>query len=151
MKAIGTLFIFAFLISCQAFAQGPSLTIKVRGLSELGGRLMVGVFNNDADFKNKVNPCKKAIIPINDTTISLTFDGIEPGTYAIGIYHDTNSDGQLNTKKLGIPAEGVGFSGGTPYRIRPLSFDEARFEFVKDTVCEIQMIYPKKQHNNTDH
>ncbi len=35
---------------------------------------------------------------------------LAPGEYAIAVYHDENSDFEMNTNALGIPKEGFGFS-----------------------------------------
>ena len=36
---------------------------------------------------------------------------IKPGSYAIGVIHDENNNGELDYNFLGIPKEGYGFSG----------------------------------------
>jgi uncharacterized protein (DUF2141 family) len=38
------------------------------------------------------------------------FPGVTPGTYAISVFHDENSNGKLDTNLLGIPREGVSAS-----------------------------------------
>ena len=47
---------------------------------------------------------------ISEKKASCEFPGIEPGTYAVSLFHDENSNGKLDTNFLGIPREGVGAS-----------------------------------------
>jgi uncharacterized protein (DUF2141 family) len=55
--------------------------------------------------------------------------GIEPGTYAIAVYHDENSNGKLDSNFIGIPREGVGFSNNAKGHMGPPKFDAAAFRF----------------------
>jgi len=56
------------------------------------------------------------------------FAGIQPGTYAVAVFHDENSNGRLDANFLGIPREGVGrrttregTSGRRIFMTRPLA------------------------------
>lgn len=42
--------------------------------------------------------------------VEITLKDLTAGEYAIAVYHDENSDFELNTGALGIPKEGFGFS-----------------------------------------
>lgn len=53
------------------------------------------------------------------------FDDIEPGTYAIAVYHDENGNGRFDTFLLRLPVEGYGFSNDAPLSFGPPPFDAA--------------------------
>lgn len=53
------------------------------------------------------------------------FSGIEPGTYAIAVFHDENSNGRPDTNILGIPREGVGASNNAKSHFGPPKFPDA--------------------------
>ena len=53
------------------------------------------------------------------------FPGIQPGTYAISVFHDENSNGKLDTNFLGIPREGVGASNNAKGHFGPPKFPDA--------------------------
>lgn len=53
------------------------------------------------------------------------FPGIQPGTYAVAVFHDENSNGKLDTNFLGIPREGVGASNNARGHFGPPKFHDA--------------------------
>jgi uncharacterized protein (DUF2141 family) len=55
------------------------------------------------------------------------FAGVVPGTYAVSVTHDENSDGKLDRTFIGIPREGVGASNNARGSIGPPHFDAAAF------------------------
>ena len=57
------------------------------------------------------------------------FSGIGPGTYAVSVFHDENSNGRLDTNFMGIPREGVGASNDARGHLGPPKFDAAAFHF----------------------
>jgi uncharacterized protein (DUF2141 family) len=60
------------------------------------------------------------------------FAQVQPGTYAIAVYHDENSNGKLDTNFLGIPKEGVGASNDAKGHMGPPKFTDASFSFTGD-------------------
>ena len=59
----------------------------------------------------------------------MSFPGIAPGTYAVSVYHDENSNDKLDTNFLGIPREGVGASNNAHGHMGPPKFDSAKFQW----------------------
>jgi uncharacterized protein (DUF2141 family) len=57
----------------------------------------------------------------------LEFADVPPGTYAVALLHDENSNGRVD-KMLMIPREGFGFSRDAPVRMGPPHFAEAAFD-----------------------
>lgn len=49
--------------------------------------------------------------------------------YATSVFHDENSNGELDTNFMGIPREGVGASNGAKGHLGPPKFDAAAFRF----------------------
>lgn len=68
------------------------------------------------------------VIKVRHTQARCTFEDIPPGTYAIGVIHDENMNGKLDTK-LGIPTEGYGFSNDARELFGPPSFPAASFPY----------------------
>ncbi|MEO5706881.1 MAG: DUF2141 domain-containing protein [Alteraurantiacibacter sp.] len=58
--------------------------------------------------------------------LQLEFDDVAPGTYAVALLHDENSNGRVD-KMLMIPREGFGFSRDAPVRMGPPHFADASF------------------------
>jgi uncharacterized protein (DUF2141 family) len=55
------------------------------------------------------------------------FQGLPAGIYALGVIHDENGNGRLDTFMM-IPREGFGFSHNPRLRMGPPRFDEVRFQ-----------------------
>jgi uncharacterized protein (DUF2141 family) len=62
------------------------------------------------------------------------FSGIAPGTYAVSVFHDENSNGKLDINFIGIPREGVGASNNARGHFEPPGFDPAAFQFPRGRV-----------------
>jgi uncharacterized protein (DUF2141 family) len=138
--------IFVLLILISAFhcpGQDGVITLNIHDVKGTGGQLRIGIFDNPSDFKNKENPAYKKSLLLKDTLVEVIFEHVAKGQYAIAVYHDENNDFQLNQKKLGIPAEGVGFSSVSKSKIKPPDFDLASFHFARDTTIHIHLRYPK--------
>lgn len=142
------LFIIAFILCFgTSFAQDNKIILDIENIKVLKGNLMIAIFNNEVDFKAKQNPSFADTINISSHSATTKFKNIPNGNYAIAIYHDENSDGNLNTVKLGIPKEGVGFSGSKKSILKVPKFDHCSFELTNDTTIVIGLHY---RANNSD-
>lgn len=75
-------------------------------------------------------------------TISLTFQDVKPGHYAIALLHDENANGKADRVFGMMPKEGFGFSRDAPVRMGPPKFSEAVFDVTSDDrVMTIKMRY----------
>ena len=57
------------------------------------------------------------------------FTGVAPGTYAVSVVHDENSNGKLDTNFIGMPREGVGASNDAKGHMGPPKFSAAAFQY----------------------
>lgn len=64
-----------------------------------------------------------AAVPVTHLCLHLP----RPGTYALAVYHDENSNGKIDRTALGLPAEGYGFSNNPTIWFGPPSFRAVRF------------------------
>lgn len=116
-------------------AQGQSLqtnvvNVDIGGLRDDKGQVVCALYSSSDAFPKDG---KKAVARI-DSGISnkhavCEFSGITPGTYAVSVFHDENSNGKLDSNFLGIPREGVGASNGAKGHFGPPKFDAAAFHF----------------------
>ncbi|MEM6483514.1 MAG: DUF2141 domain-containing protein [Pseudomonadota bacterium] len=75
------------------------------------------------------------------TNISVDLE-VEPGQYAVSIWHDLDEDGEFSMGANYVPTDGWGASG-TPPEDRAPSFDEMMVEILQDgQVIAIDMEYP---------
>ena len=74
--------------------------------------------------------------------MNVVLDSISSGVYAVSVFHDENSNGNLDFTWYGKPDEGLGSSRNAKGFLGPPSFDDAKFNFTNsiDTV-KIQIHY----------
>ncbi|HMX39389.1 MAG TPA: DUF2141 domain-containing protein [Saprospiraceae bacterium] len=104
------------------------LTLSFTGILQPQGNLYVAVYNRESAFLNTQEVCAQRIVPISATSLSVTLDGLSPGTYAISCFQDVNGNGKLDTNWAGIPQEPFGFSNNVRPQFGPPSWAEAKFE-----------------------
>ena len=63
-----------------------------------------------------------AVVPISDGQAVAVFEDVPAGPFAISVFHDEDSDGELNSAALGIPSEPYGFSGDARDLFGPAEF-----------------------------
>ncbi len=120
------LMIIFFSFFLQLLQTNHNLEIRITGVEKVQGAMMIAIYQPEHKFLGKEGFLFK-MIPVEKAG-SLSFVASVPsGKYAISIYHDLNSDGELNTNLLGIPREPYGFSMARG-SFGPPSFDQASFE-----------------------
>lgn len=104
--------------------------VEVGGMRNNNGQIICALYSSADGFPKK---SEKAIAHVNsaisDKQAVCEFPGIAPGTYAVSVFHDENSNGKLDTNFMGIPREGVGASNDAKGHLGPPKFGAAAFLF----------------------
>lgn len=106
-------------------AETASLTVKVLGLESGRGEVAVAVYDSAESFKERTDAVAKGRIAPGNNMATWTTEPIEPGLYAVAVYHDLNQNGQLDRSALGAPSEPYGFSNDARGRFGPPKFEKA--------------------------
>ncbi len=101
------------------------LVVKVQNISSSRGSIQVALYDSENNFL-KAHYLGKTTSE-DKGEVSIFFEDLPPGEYALGAIHDSNGNGVLDTNLLGIPKEGFGFSNGGQGRFGPPSFDKVKF------------------------
>lgn len=119
--------IFSTLLTGSTFIpQEGRITVTIEGITVNSGILMIGLFDNPEDFT--VKPLKFFMEPVRDTgSVTVTFENVRYGNYAVSVYQDKNKNGKLDKNRLGMPVEPYGFSNN-PRIITGPSYDRSSFE-----------------------
>lgn len=113
--------------------RGGVIYVEVVGLRNDKGRVFCALYSSADGFpKDSQKAIGRDTSSISDQKASCAFSGIAPGTYAISVFHDENSNGKLDTNFLGIPREGVGASNDARGHMGPPKFGAAAFHFSGD-------------------
>jgi len=115
------------LIFCAGPAAAARIIVTVQGLHSAQGNVFVGLYANASKFLNG-NQCD-AMQKVRASTgpITVVFDNLPPGTYAVGAYHDDNANDHLDTNLLGLPVEGYALSNGVLAVMAKPTFQQAAF------------------------
>jgi uncharacterized protein (DUF2141 family) len=107
-----------------------AIHVEIGGLRNDKGQVVCALYSSSEGFPKK---SEKAVAHVNsaisDKQAVCEFSGIVPGTYAVSVFHDENSNGKLDTNFMGIPREGVGASNGARGHLGPPKFEAAAFQF----------------------
>ncbi|MFN3212753.1 MAG: DUF2141 domain-containing protein [Henriciella sp.] len=119
-------------------AMASDLTVNVEGIAQSQGSIMLGLFDEATyDGDGAVNG---ANLKVEGGSVTVTFEGLEPGEYAVRLYHDVNDDGEMNTNPFGMPTEPYAFSNDAKGRFGPAKWEAAKFTVSADgTVHTITM------------
>jgi uncharacterized protein (DUF2141 family) len=128
------IFTFVLLLICltnsaESQQNKGSIEILITNIdnSKLG-YLWIGLYNNKNTFGKLDGAIKVLYIPVKENTVQAKFTDVTYGTYSINIFHDENSNGDIDKNFFGIPKEGYGFSNN-PYFFGPPSFEKTKFIF----------------------
>jgi uncharacterized protein (DUF2141 family) len=118
------------------------LTVVVDGLRSMSGQVCLRVYANEQGFPGSARGVvQSGCTKVTGKSAIKEFYGLKPGTYAVALYADKNSDSKLNTNFLGIPSEGFGISNNPKAKTRAPKFKEASFDFSQNKTIKIAMQY----------
>jgi len=109
-------------------AAAADLKVVVHDVKSSDGKVMVGLFRDPATFPNANDRFAGQMADAHPGEVTVTFTGLEPGTYAVSAYQDVDGNGKLNRSLVGVPTEPYGFSRGARGLVGPPRFDDAKFD-----------------------
>ncbi len=110
--------------ACQAVF-GQDLVVTVKNIRNNKGVLVIGLFDSERNFTK--HPLKAESPKAMAGTMKIVFHDVNPGDYAISIFHDANENSVLDMNFIGIPKEGFGFSNDAMGTFGPPAFHKAKF------------------------
>ncbi len=115
--------ILSFTVSAQSTS---TIVVNISGFESNEGEVYVALYDSADPFLNK--HVEGQVGELSDLKSTVTFEGIENGTYAISVFHDENGNKKLDTGMFGIPSEPVGTSNNATGFFGPPEFEDAKFE-----------------------
>jgi len=105
------------------------INIEILNIKNSAGSVACALFESPVGFPTEYLRYATNImaIKVRDKQARCDFENIPPGTYALAVIHDENMNGKLDTKFLGIPREGYGFSNDVTALLGTPSFSAASF------------------------
>src|SRR5713101_6986677 len=115
------------LICAAAPALAARIIVTVDGVHSNQGNVFVGLYASPATFLQGNECDAQRKVRASTAPITVVFDNLPPGTYAVGAYHDENANDHLDTNAFGLPVEGYALSNGIRAILSKPNFYEAAF------------------------
>ena len=131
---------FVLVLSWFETSAQSSIEIHVNNIKSKKGSIQFGLFTTEADYLK--NPIEKRVIKSTGKDVTVVFENLQPGDYALSVIHDENENGQLDSNALGIPKEGFAFGNNALSSFGPPSFEKAKITIVdQDIKQDIKLKY----------
>jgi uncharacterized protein (DUF2141 family) len=118
---------------------GHTMTVHIKDLRSQEGLVQVVLYDNAQAFKSNsiANYVDYSTVKVSSSSVEVVYRHIKPGTYALVLHHDENSDGVFDMVN-DLPTEGWGYSNNVGAQTTP-SYKAASFSFgstFEDAVLE---------------
>jgi uncharacterized protein (DUF2141 family) len=117
-------FAIAAVFAGAGIVHAADLTVDVAGVKDVKGKVLVAVFSRADDFLKQ--PVRTAAVDTQLGKVRVVISDLPPGDYALSVFQDKNSNGQLDTNPVGMPIEPYGFSNDAMGNYGPPSFEQSR-------------------------
>jgi uncharacterized protein (DUF2141 family) len=108
-------------------ASAARIIVTVSGLHNATGAVYVGLYATPSKFLNGTQCDAMRKVRASTGPVTVVFDNLPPGTYAVGAYHDENNNDHLDTDFIGLPSEGYALSNGVRAVMSKPTFQQAAF------------------------
>ena len=127
------------LLCAGAVSAQHSLEIQVEEVRKSKGHIRVALYTKAEGFLHFEQVYSARSAPASKGQTLVVFDDLPEGTYAVALYHDSNSNAKLDKNFLGIPKEKVAFSHAKMRTFGPPDFKDCAFELKEDTRLKITL------------
>ena len=126
MRQMFLFIVLAIGLSRPAAVAAADLTVVVTSLASDEGDVHIAIYDDPAGFPKGDDMLFEIQSRIKGGVASATFTSLEPGHYAVAIFHDANANDEFDQAIFGIPLEDFGFSNEATAVFSAPSFEEAR-------------------------
>jgi uncharacterized protein (DUF2141 family) len=123
-------------------AQTPptgNITVTVTGIRSTDGQVLISLYDQAEGFPRDLDAVVQGVAVSPDTTTQVTvvFEDLPFGDYAVAVLHDEDSSSGMTFGKFRLPKEGYCFSNNVKVRFKAPKFKKASFALDKDNVTQI--------------
>ena len=123
--------VFSIIFLTTGVGIAADLEVEVIGLSSNEGDVHIAVYDTPELFPDTDGMITETHVSIRENRAVMIFKNLNPGRYAIAVYHDANGNHDFDQGIFGIPLEDYGFSNDARVFFGPPSFDDAAFELLE--------------------
>lgn len=130
-------------VATAAPAFAARVIVTVDGVRDSRGNVYIGLYSNPNEFLNGTHCTAYYKVQAATGPITVAFNNLPPGEYAVGAYHDEDGSGQLETNALGQPINGYALSNGVRAQFAKPEFSQAAFAVgTRDKPVTLLIRYP---------
>jgi len=111
-----------------------TLEVRVEGIRPTPGEIGVALFDSPKGYPVHIEHAyEEEWVPLQarQKTVTVVFEGVPFGEYAVSVIHDENGNRTLERSRLGFPEEGVGFSNDQRVKLSAPKFSPAKFPLLE--------------------
>ena len=112
------------LASSHAVADGARLVVELQAVRDDAGQVRASLYREPDSFRKEDRALQVVSLPARAGSLTLEFEDVPPGRYALMVYHDANADQKLNLRFGMFPTEGHGLSNN-PKVMGPPRFEDS--------------------------
>ncbi|NNK88082.1 MAG: DUF2141 domain-containing protein [Flavobacteriaceae bacterium] len=116
-------FVFSYMANSQ------NLTVTVDNVLNTNGQVLIALHTSETFMKGP--GIQNEAVGISGNSVTVTFKDVEPGSYAIMVLHDENSNHRMDYEVTGMPKENYGTSNNA-MSFGPPRFEDARFDMTEE-------------------
>lgn len=124
-----------------AYAQTGTITVEISEIKGTEGQISIGLYTSEEGFPETEKSYNGMNVRVTGEKAVASFQDVPAGTYAIAVFHDTNSNNKLDKNFLGLSKEGYAFSNNVFGTFGPPDFEDASFELDGNKTIKIKMRY----------
>ena len=115
------------LTTLFSFSQdsGITITVTIDNVKNDTGKVSMALHTSKTFMKGQ--GVMNAETKIKDGKITITFENVQPGEYAIMALHDENENNRMDFRENGMPLESYGMSNNV-MSFGPPQYDDAKFK-----------------------
>jgi uncharacterized protein (DUF2141 family) len=113
------------LFSFSQEDKGITISVTIDNVKNDTGKVMLALHTSETFMKGK--GIKNTETEIKDGKVTITFENVLPGDYAIMALHDENENGRMDFQDNGMPLESYGISNNV-MSFGPPVYDDAKFK-----------------------
>ncbi|MFM6946584.1 MAG: DUF2141 domain-containing protein [Flavobacteriales bacterium] len=133
--------LFTFVLVILFQTEKHDLRVTVKGINSSKGLIEFALYKNPDVFTQAGKTHRLARVNAQKGEVSFVFSDLDPGKYAIVVYHDENQNKICDKNFFGIPTEAYAFSNNVRPKLSVPSFEDCAVQLQQNKSIAIQMVY----------
>lgn len=122
------------LVAFCGMTLATELVVVIKNITQESGTINIALYDGEKSFKDHVI-LEGTRVDAKTPSVTIRFE-LDEGEYAIRVYHDVDSNGEMNFNRLRMPSEPYAFSNNVKPRFGPPGWKKTKFSVGKEKVTQ---------------